>query len=112
MKSTPCRAMKLPLTRVGLLIALLNFSPITLAQVQKCVDKNGKVSYAHAVCPNNTKKNRTVMPFTPRGVAKKDNKQQQNESGMSDDDLRELAAVRAEQMKAIQANEAVRARVK
>lgn len=76
-------------------------STSAFAQVQKCVDKNGKVTYAHAVCPANMQKKRTVMAYTPRSQPKANAKAAERQGG-GDDDLRELRALQAQRAEAMQ----------
>lgn len=71
------------------------------AQVQKCVDKNGKVTYAHAVCPANMQKKRTVMAYTPRSQPKASANAAERRGG-GDDDLHELRALQAQRAEAMQ----------
>lgn len=77
------------------------------AQVQKCVDKNGKVTYAHAVCPAHMQKKRTVMAYTPRSQPKANATDRQ---GGGDDDLHELRAQQAQRLESLQkANQLLKA---
>lgn len=85
------------LTLGGLSITSAN----AFAQVQKCVDKNGKVTYAHAVCPANMQKKRTVMAYTPRSQPKANANAAERQGG-GDDDLHELRALQAQRAESMQ----------
>ncbi|MBI3712186.1 MAG: DUF4124 domain-containing protein [Burkholderiales bacterium] len=76
-------------------------SASAFAQVQKCVDKNGKVTYAHAVCPANMQKKRTVMAYTPRSQPKASTAATERQGG-GDDDLHELRAQQAQRVESLQ----------
>lgn len=51
------------------ILSLSAFASLAQAQVKKCVDSEGKVSFTHAVCPSATKSERTVMRYTPASSA-------------------------------------------
>lgn len=89
------------------IFGLLAFSALSIlsvsadAQVQKCTDKNGKVTYAHAVCPASTQKKRTVMAYTPRSQPKA-NANATEKQGGGDDDLHELRAQQVQRVESLQ----------
>ncbi len=92
--------------------ALSVMSASAFAQVQKCVDKNGKVTYAHAVCPANMQKKRTVMAYTPRSQPKASAAGAERQGG-GDDDLHELRAQQAQRVESLQkANQLLQANKK
>lgn len=96
------------------LVAVCLFSVSVFAQVQKCTDKNGKVTYAHAVCPANTKQKKTVMAYTPRSQPKgATNASAPGRQEGIDDDLHELRSLQAKQAESVQkANQLLQARKK
>ncbi|MBR7801422.1 DUF4124 domain-containing protein [Undibacterium fentianense] len=49
----------------SLFSGLVVLSANVTAQVKKCTDKNGKVTYTQAVCPQATAKDKTIMAYTP-----------------------------------------------
>lgn len=93
--------MKLKKSILLALSALSIMSASAFAQVQKCVDKNGKVTYAHAVCPANMQKKRTVMAYTPRSQPKASANAAERQGG-GDDDVHELRALQAQRAEAMQ----------
>lgn len=101
--------MKLKTLAMLTLSALSIMSASAFAQVQKCVDKNGKVTYAHAVCPANMQKKRTVMAYTPRSQSKASANAAERQGG-GDDDLHELRALQAQRAESMQkANQLLKA---
>lgn len=101
--------MKLKTLAMLALSAMSIMSASAFAQVQKCVDKNGKVTYAHAVCPANMQKKRTVMAYTPRSQSKASANAAERQGG-GDDDLHELRALQAQRAESMQkANQLLKA---
>lgn len=104
--------MKLKTLTLLALSALSIISASAFAQVQKCVDKNGKVTYAHAVCPANMQKKRTVMAYTPRSQPKASANAAERQGG-GDDDVHELRALQAQRLESMQkANQVLQAQKK
>lgn len=52
------------------LLLSTTLTPFAQAQVKKCTDSNGKVTYAQSTCPKATQKDHTLMSFTPTSSAK------------------------------------------
>lgn len=96
-----------------LAVSVMSMSSTSVfAQVQKCTDKNGKVTYAHAVCPTNTQKKQTVMAYTPRSQPKASAPATERQAG-GDDDLHELRAQQAQRVESLQkANQLLQAHKK
>lgn len=51
------------------LLLTATISTLSHAQVKKCTDSEGKVTYTQASCPKTSKKNQTLMPYTPTSSA-------------------------------------------
>lgn len=60
MKVSPVNAI-----RLFSVCTLILFSTGAHAQVKKCTDSRGKVTYTQAVCPQATTKDKTIMAYTP-----------------------------------------------
>lgn len=60
MKVSPVNAI-----RLLSVCALILLSTGAHAQVKKCTDSRGKVTYTQAVCPQATAKDKTIMAYTP-----------------------------------------------
>ncbi len=58
------------LVLISTLLLTSTLSPLTHAQVKKCSDANGKVTYTQATCPKATRKDQTLLAYTPTSSAK------------------------------------------
>lgn len=53
----------------GAILLMSALTPLAQAQVKKCTDGNGKVTYTQSACPKATQKDHTMMTYTPTSSA-------------------------------------------